>query len=54
MQDIKKHNTDGDCWTVINGKIFNMSLFSSLHSGGPNPIISVCGKDGTIIYTKQH
>jgi cytochrome b involved in lipid metabolism len=31
-----------------------MSSFSSRHSGGPNPIVSVCGKDGTAIYAKQH
>lgn len=54
MQDVKQHNTSSDCWTVINGKIYNMSSFASQHSGGPNPIVSVCGKDGTSVYAKQH
>jgi len=54
MQDVQQHNTASDCWTVINWKIYNMSSFASRHSGGANPIISTCGKDGTSVYTKQH
>lgn len=54
MQDVKKHNTSSDCWTVINGKIYNMSSFASQHSGGPSSIDSTCGKDGTSVYARQH
>ncbi|MFA7298314.1 MAG: cytochrome b5-like heme/steroid binding domain-containing protein [Candidatus Absconditabacterales bacterium] len=53
-QDVKQHNTPNDCRTVINGNIYDMSAFASRHSGGTNPIISICGKDGTSVYTQQH
>ena len=54
MQDVQTHNTPSNCWTVINGKIYNMSSFANQHSGGPSSILSVCGKDGTAVYARQH
>jgi len=54
MQDVQKHNTANDCRIVIEGKIYNMSNFSSLHSGWPDPIVSVCGKDGTTTFAQHH
>jgi cytochrome b involved in lipid metabolism len=54
MQEVQQHKTASDCRTVINGKIYDMSAFASRHSGGANPILAVCGKDGTAIYAQQH
>lgn len=54
MQDVQVHNTPSNCWTVINGKIYDMSSFANQHSGGPSSINSVCGKDGTAVYARQH
>ena len=54
MQDVKQHKTGSDCRTVINGKIYDMSSFASRHSGWANPILSICGKDGSSVYAQQH
>lgn len=54
MQDVKQHNTSSNCRTIVEGKIYDMSSFASLHSGWPDSILSVCGKDGTSIFARQH
>ena len=54
LQDVQKHNKNNDCWTVVEGKIYDMSDFASLHSGWPDSITSICGKDGTSMFAKQH
>ena len=44
---VAQHNSYNDCWTIISGKVYNLTNFISLHSGGPGQIIDYCGKDGT-------
>jgi len=52
--EVAKHVTANDCWTVIDGSIYDISNFSSAHPGGADPILSVCGKDGTSVFNKKH
>ena len=47
MGDVAKHNTSGDCWTAINGEVFNVTGLIPAHSGGSEAIIANCGKDGS-------
>jgi cytochrome b involved in lipid metabolism len=48
MQEVARHNTSQDCWTVVREKVYNVTAFSSLHTGGADKIIYNCGKDGTV------
>lgn len=36
--DIAKHNSAGDCWLIINGKVYDVTNFLSSHSGGASAI----------------
>ena len=54
LQDVQKHTTSNDCRTIIDGKIYDVSSFSSKHPGGADPILSVCGKDWTVTFNGQH
>ena len=55
LADIAKHNTAGDCWLIINGKVYNVTDFLSSHSGGAASIAPYCGKDATAAFTgKPH
>ncbi len=51
---IAKHSTPGDCWTIVNGKVYNVTQLTKTHSGGPESILSVCGKDGSNIFNGRH
>ena len=46
--EVAKHNSASDCWTIINGKVLDLSSFTS-HPGGSN-YVPYCGKDGTAAY----
>jgi len=48
MQEVARHNSASDCWTVVRGKVYDVTEFSALHPGGEGAIIYNCGKDGTV------
>jgi len=45
-----KHNSQQDCWVIVYNKIYNLTGFSSFHSGGAGAIAPYCGKDGTAAF----
>lgn len=52
--DVASHDRVGDCWTTINGKVYDLTTFIARHPGGSARIISLCGTDGTAAFTGQH
>ncbi|MEI6327581.1 MAG: cytochrome b5-like heme/steroid binding domain-containing protein [Candidatus Roizmanbacteria bacterium] len=53
LDEISKHPTEGDCWSAIDGKVYDLSSFTSKHPGGP-VILGVCGKDGSELFHGKH
>ena len=45
MQEVERHNTPDDCWVVINGKVYDLSVFQKEHPGGSPIITDNAGKD---------
>lgn len=54
MEEVKKRNSANECWSVINGKVYNLTKWISIHRGGPQAILFLCGKDGTSAFNAQH
>lgn len=54
MADVQAHNTSGDCWTVINNTVYNVTAWEDEHPGGAERIIQLCGIDGTSLFEGQH
>jgi cytochrome b involved in lipid metabolism len=52
--EIKKHNSRDDCWSIIEGKVYNLTSFVQQHPGGVELISSICGIDGTAAFSNQH
>ncbi|NTU46479.1 cytochrome b5 domain-containing protein [Candidatus Roizmanbacteria bacterium] len=50
---VAEHNTQTDCWFIVNGKVYNMTPFIASHPGGEQAIISFCGKDATQAYNTK-
>jgi cytochrome b5 len=46
-EEIRKHNSDKDCWIVLYGYVCNMTDFLTKHPGGLNPILDQGGYDTT-------
>lgn len=53
-KELQKHNTKDDMWTVINGKVFNLTPYIPFHPGGENILKAVAGRDGTALFMKYH
>jgi cytochrome b involved in lipid metabolism len=45
--EIAKHNTETDCYMIVNGKVYDVTTYLPVHPGGASRIIQYCGKDGT-------
>jgi cytochrome b involved in lipid metabolism len=43
ITDFARHNTAGDCWIRINGNVYDVTNFLSMHPGGPDFILPFCG-----------
>lgn len=54
MADVAAHNSRTSCYTAINGSVYDLTNWISQHPGGPAPILSLCGTDGTAAFTAQH
>lgn len=52
--EIKKHNSESDCWSIVNGKVYNLTSYVQKHPGGNAVIANICGKDGTNSFSNQH
>ena len=53
MEEIAKHDSEYDAWTVVEGRVYNITRFAKLHPGGKK-IFRAAGKDGTEIFKKFH
>jgi cytochrome b involved in lipid metabolism len=48
VEEVAKHGSASDCWTIINGKVLDLTSFSSPPGG--SAYVPYCGKDGTAGY----
>jgi len=53
-QEVVTHGNSSSCWTIINNEIYDLTSFIQNHPGGDKAILSLCGKNGTDAFTKQH
>lgn len=54
MSDVVMHDKDGDCWSAVNGKVYDLTPWPAKHPGGDKAIFSICGKDGSEAFNKKH
>jgi cytochrome b involved in lipid metabolism len=54
MEEVSKHNTLSDCWTVFRGVVYNIGPFIDYHPGGVEEIMKGAGRDSTELYMKYH
>lgn len=46
MEEVKKHNRPDNAWTVVSGKVYDLTPYIEQHPGG-RLILAVIGKDAT-------
>ena len=53
-EELSLHNTQFDCWTVYQGKVYNITQYLHYHPGGIPKIMQGAGKDCTHLFKKYH
>lgn len=54
MQEVTAHATADDCWTVVDGLVYDLTSWIDQHPGGAGPIEALCGVDGTQAFRGMH
>lgn len=50
--EVAKHSSASDCWTIVEGKVYNITSYVRSHPGG-NEILRACGTDATTLFTTR-
>ena len=53
-KQVARHHAPSNCWSIVSGKVYNLTPWIPRHPGGAGVIISTCGRDGTALFTSQH
>ncbi|MCU0667053.1 MAG: cytochrome b5 domain-containing protein [Patescibacteria group bacterium] len=51
-EELSTKNTASECWTVINGKVYDLTEYIPRHPGG-DEVLLACGTDGTTLFVSR-
>lgn len=51
---VQQHASESDCWTAVNGSVYDLTSWIGRHPGGPGPILGLCGRDGGAMFAAKH
>ncbi|KAG5991420.1 hypothetical protein E4U52_003716 [Claviceps spartinae] len=54
MEEVAKHNTEGDLWVVVKGVVMDLTNWLDQHPGGPQAIKNFMGRDATEEFAMLH
>lgn len=54
LAQVKAHSKASNCWTAINGNVYNVTKWVTRHPGGSSVIVMLCGKDGSAAFVGRH
>lgn len=54
MAQVSSHATENDCWSSLNGNVYDLTSWVSRHPGGSKAIIGLCGTDATAKFEGKH
>lgn len=50
--EVSSHNTEDDCWTIIDGSVYDITSYVPRHPGGEE-ILRACGVDGSSLFNQR-
>ncbi|KAI4382995.1 hypothetical protein MLD38_008882 [Melastoma candidum] len=54
MDEVRQHQMEGSMWTVLKGRVYNISPYMKFHPGGVDILSKAVGKDCTSLFNKYH
>lgn len=52
--EVALHNTESDCWTYVDNKVYDLSKWLPEHPGGAALVLVMCGVDGAAAFRDHH
>lgn len=52
--EVAEHSTEADCWSIVDGKVYDLTAYVAKHPHGGADIVSMCGIDATGLYDEHH
>ena len=52
--EVALHNKESDCWTYVDGKVYDLSKWLPEHPGGGFLVLVMCGVDGSAAFRENH
>jgi len=53
-EEVSKHNTEKDCWVIVNGQVLDVTKFLPDHPGGKKAIMIYAGREATEEFNMLH
>jgi cytochrome b involved in lipid metabolism len=54
LEEVRAHSSEADCWTVLDGRVYNMTHYVPFHPGGKPILMKGAGRDCTALFRKYH
>jgi len=54
MAEVERRNTPAECWTIVDGVVYDVTSFISRHPAGGADIRAMCGRDASDSFLGQH
>ncbi len=51
--EVEQNNDTESCWTIVDGKVYDITSYIPRHPGGVGAISSTCGQNGTTLFQSQ-
>ena len=51
-QEVASRNTEQDCWTIIDGAVYDLTSYIPRHPGG-DEVLLACGTDGSTLFNQR-
>mmetsp|Transcript_8389 Transcript_8389/g.25207 ORF Transcript_8389/g.25207 Transcript_8389/m.25207 type:complete len:132 (+) Transcript_8389:109-504(+) len=52
--EVAQHATEADAWTVLDGRVYDMTAYLPYHPGGVEILLPVAGRDCTKEFRRYH
>ncbi|MDX9893700.1 MAG: cytochrome b5-like heme/steroid binding domain-containing protein [Patescibacteria group bacterium] len=54
IDQVVQANSADRCWTIVDGKVYDITSFIDRHPGGVEKIQQTCGRDATDLFQNKH
>jgi len=51
---VRQHAAEDDCWTVLDGRVYNLTHYVPFHPGGKPILMEGAGRDCSALFRKYH